>query len=101
MENRAVHDQAFPLTEEQKARAVEIADARCRSDVEVFGKEVAGQPGCYALTDSLGVPVRTFKQAGITLQEAFGWLSSRGLASLRIAEQGAVIQLHLERFRSN
>ena len=37
-------------------------------------------------------------EAGITLQEAFGWLSSRGLASLRIAEQGAVIQLYLERF---
>lgn len=98
MEIRTVDDQASPLTEVQKARAVEIADARCRSDVEVFGKQLGDQPGCYALTNSLGVPVRTLKEAGITLQEAFGWLSSRGLASLRIAEQGAVIQLYLERF---
>lgn len=99
MEDRAIDGQASALTEAQKVRAVEIADARCRSDVEVFGKELGDRPGCYALTSSLGVPVRTLKEAGITLQEAFGWLSSRGLASLRIDEQGAVIQLHLERFR--
>lgn len=65
------------LTPEMIAKAISIADSRCRSDIDVMGIEVTGCPGHYGLTTSMGIPTRALSHASRTLQESIAWLRAR------------------------
>lgn len=79
--------------EQQRKRAVDIADGCCRSDVELVGVELSGRAGCYLPTDALGVPVGTLASASLTLQEACTWLRDRGVEKLSVTQGRRCIEM--------
>jgi hypothetical protein len=82
------------LTPEIQARAVEIADSMCRSDVECYGVLLGGlDSGRYGLTDEHQLEVAMLEEASDELREAFEYLQSRGLAVLERDNECDVIVL--------
>ena len=88
------------ITPELQARAVAIADACSRNDVETngvpFGSE--GEPALFGLTDENLSEVSTLAEASEFLRTAFEYLRDRGLAELVIDDDVEAILLYLDRF---
>lgn len=88
------------LTAEIQARAVAIADACSKNDVETngvpFGSD--GEPNLFGLTDDNLGEVSTMAEASEFLRTAFEYLRDRGLAELVTEDGIETILLHLERF---
>lgn len=78
-------------------QAVRLADGCARSDVEIFGLEIA--PGHYALTGSGGRRAQRGDPVNELLQDATSYLLSRRLALLRMDSEGPVLVLRLDRFK--
>lgn len=77
--------------EEIVARAFEIAD---ESMLELIaGHAVAIRPQLYGLVDENSREVATLDLADPAIQEAFEWLSLRGVAELVTDDRGEIISL--------
>lgn len=82
------------LTPDLQARAVEIADSVCRSDVECYGVLLGGlHSRRYGLTDDSQCEVAMLDEASEVLREAFEYLRDRGLAVLESDNECDVIVL--------
>lgn len=88
-----------PVLPEIQARAIAIADACMRSDIECYGVQIGGLlSGDYGLTNPDQGEVSTLVAASEELLEAFEYLRDRGLAELRAVNGVEHIHLFTDRF---
>lgn len=82
-----------PMSDDLLAKGVEIADECMRELLRGHTLRVAMQSGqeAFLLADETGAITNTLGKADPAIQEAFAWLSARGLATLGVYNSGEVI----------